>query len=52
MFGKYAKPEVVDAPKIDVLVGRVTTSLGTSYIVKRETVVGQMDMLDATVNPD
>ena len=50
--GKYANPEVVDATKIDVLVGRVTTLSKTSYIVERDTVVGQMGLLDATVNPD
>lgn len=50
--GQYAKPEVVDVTSIDCLVGRVTTGTGASYIVERETVVGQVDMLDVTVNPD
>lgn len=50
--GNYARPLVVDATNVDCLVGRVTTAIGTSYIVERDTVVGQMDMLDAIVNPD
>ncbi|KAF8595635.1 hypothetical protein BDV93DRAFT_564154, partial [Ceratobasidium sp. AG-I] len=49
--GKYANPEVVDATNIDLLVGRVTTPIATSYIVERDTVVGQMDMLDVTSDP-
>lgn len=50
--GAYAAPEIVDASKVDCLVGRLTTPLGASYIVERDTVVGQMDMLDVVVNPD
>jgi hypothetical protein len=50
--GNYAGVQAVDATDVDCLVGRVTTALGTSYIVERDTVVGQMDMLDAVVNPD
>jgi hypothetical protein len=50
--GNYAGPEVVDATDVDCLVGRVTTPLKTTYIVERDTVVGQIDMLDVTVNPD
>jgi hypothetical protein len=50
--GAYASPEIVDATNIDCLVGRVTTPLGASFIVERDTVVGQMDMLDVVTNPD
>lgn len=50
--GAYASPEIVDASKIDCLVGRVITPLGARYIVERDTVVGQTDMLDVVVNPD
>lgn len=47
---EYAHPEVVDATKIDCLVGRVTSALGKSYLVERDTVVGQVDTLDETVD--
>jgi hypothetical protein len=50
--GKYAALQVIDATDVDCLVGRVTDPRGASYIVERDTVVGQMDMLDAIVNPD
>lgn len=47
---KYAHEEVVDATKIDCLVGRVATAIGTSYIVERDTVVGDADEDDETAN--
>ncbi|KAG9123856.1 hypothetical protein FRC07_013733, partial [Ceratobasidium sp. 392] len=50
--GNYVSPEIIDASRVDGLVGRVRTPLGESYIVQRETAVGQMDMLDEVVNPD
>ncbi|CAE6454697.1 unnamed protein product [Rhizoctonia solani] len=52
--GNYAGAEVVDATKIDCLIGRITT--GTlrrrSFVVERTSVVGRMDMLDVTVEPE
>ncbi|KAG8749451.1 hypothetical protein FRC11_011322 [Ceratobasidium sp. 423] len=48
--GNYASPEVVDATKIDCLIGHVEDR--GSYIVEQTSVVGRMDMLDVTVNPD
>ncbi|QRV79732.1 Transposase family Tnp2 protein [Ceratobasidium sp. AG-Ba] len=50
--GKYVSPEILDASKIDCLVGRVRSPLVASYIVQRDTAVGQLDMLDEVVNPD
>jgi hypothetical protein len=50
--GKLVHPEIVDARDIGCLVGRVTTPLRTMYIVDRTTVVGRLDMLDVTLNPD
>ncbi|KAF8678130.1 hypothetical protein RHS04_05518 [Rhizoctonia solani] len=50
--GRYISPEILDASKIDCLVGRVRSPLGASYIVQRDTAVGQLDMLDEAVNPD
>lgn len=49
---KYAHPDVVDARKIDCLVGRLTTPLGASFIVERDTVVGQTDVVDEAVTHD
>ncbi|KAG9125491.1 hypothetical protein FRC07_007398 [Ceratobasidium sp. 392] len=50
--GNYVSPEIIDATKVDGLVGRVKTPLGESYILQRDTAVGQMDMLDKVINPD
>ncbi|EUC59533.1 hypothetical protein RSOL_317320, partial [Rhizoctonia solani AG-3 Rhs1AP] len=48
--GNYASPEVIDATKIDSLVGHVVDR--SSYIVERTSVVGRLDMLNITVNPE
>ncbi|QRW24230.1 Transposase family Tnp2 protein [Rhizoctonia solani] len=50
--GRYVSPEILDASKIDCLVGRVQLPLGALYIVQRDTAVGQLDMLDEVVNPN
>jgi hypothetical protein len=50
--GGYAAVQLIDASRIVSLVGRVKAHGGTKYIVDRETVVGQMDMLDVTLNTD
>ncbi|KDN40273.1 hypothetical protein RSAG8_08183, partial [Rhizoctonia solani AG-8 WAC10335] len=52
--GNYAGAEVVDATKIDCLVGRITTGTLCQrfFVVERTSVVGRMDMLDITVEPD
>ncbi|KAG8728148.1 hypothetical protein FRC10_005263 [Ceratobasidium sp. 414] len=50
--GSYTSPEIVDASKIDSLVGHVITPPGMSYIVEWDSVVGQIDMLDIVVNLD
>jgi hypothetical protein len=48
---KYAHEEVVDATKIDCLVGRITTSHGKCYIIERDTVVGQAEVVEEPVDP-
>ncbi|KAG9124844.1 hypothetical protein FRC07_010018 [Ceratobasidium sp. 392] len=52
--GKLARPEIVDVRDIDCLVGRFTTggTLQRRYVVDRTTVVGRLDMLDDTVDPE
>ncbi|KAF8676920.1 Transposase family tnp2 [Rhizoctonia solani] len=50
--GNYAGAEVVDATKIDCLIGRITTEHQGSFVVERTSVVGQVDMLDVTVEID
>ncbi|EUC60687.1 hypothetical protein RSOL_359880, partial [Rhizoctonia solani AG-3 Rhs1AP] len=50
LSGNYASPEVIDAIKIDSLVGHVVDR--SSYIVERTSVVGRLDMLNITVNPE
>jgi hypothetical protein len=50
--GNYAAVQLIDASRIVSLVGRVMAHNRTAYVVERDTVVGQMDMLDDTMNPD
>ncbi|KAF8604901.1 hypothetical protein BDV93DRAFT_84112, partial [Ceratobasidium sp. AG-I] len=51
--GNYAAAELVCPSRIMSLVGRVHAHNKTAYIVDRgTTVVGQLDMLDATLNAD
>ncbi|CCO34236.1 hypothetical protein BN14_08330 [Rhizoctonia solani AG-1 IB] len=52
LSGNYAGAEVVDATKIDCLIGRVTTEHRGSFVLERTSVVGRMDMLDVTVETD
>ncbi|CEL56175.1 hypothetical protein RSOLAG1IB_11864 [Rhizoctonia solani AG-1 IB] len=50
--GKYAAVQFIDVSRIMSLVGRVKTPIGPTYIVERATVVGQVNMLDATLDAD
>ncbi|QRW03344.1 Transposase family tnp2 [Ceratobasidium sp. AG-Ba] len=52
--GKLAGPEIINVCDIDCLIGRIV-ACGVSerhYIVDRTTVVGRVDMLDGTVDPE
>ncbi|KAG9078038.1 hypothetical protein FRC06_008559 [Ceratobasidium sp. 370] len=49
--GKLAPAEIADVNDIDCLIGRVRTA-SASYVVDRTTVVGRLNQLDVTVNPD
>jgi hypothetical protein len=50
--GKYAAVQFIDVSRITSLIGRVKVHNKTTYIVDRATVVGQIDVLDVTLNPD
>jgi hypothetical protein len=50
--GNYAEVQLIDASRIVCLVGRVIAPNKTAYIIDRSMVIGQMDMLDVTLNPD
>ncbi|KAG9095901.1 hypothetical protein FS749_009502 [Ceratobasidium sp. UAMH 11750] len=48
---RLATAEIADVHDINCLIGRVRTA-SASYIVDRTTIVGQLNQLDVTVNPD
>lgn len=50
--GKLVNPEIIDAKHVTCLVGRIKTNICMSYIADRSTVIGRLDMLNATQNPD
>lgn len=49
---KLVNPEIIDAKDVVCLVGRIKTDIRTSYIADRGTVIGRLDMLNATRPPD
>ncbi|KAG8731467.1 hypothetical protein FRC10_001699 [Ceratobasidium sp. 414] len=50
--GKLGSIELVDANDVECLVGRITVPTHASYIIDRTTVVGRLDVLDITLNPE
>lgn len=49
---KLVNPEIINAKDVVCLVGQVVTDIRSSYIADRNTVIGRLDMLNTTVNPE